>query len=174
MQMPFGYYRALMTALSSRIPAALAAVFGIGLIAAEPLHAVTVEELAAKEPLTILTIAKGSPVDIGEGNQTNNLKDGGKVLNLSKRGLTSLAGISKLMVTEGDKSAPLKDLQGVQLFLNGNELEDLPEELATMDGITFLYVYDNKLRAIPPLVARMKGLLGMYFTGNKITEIPAF
>ncbi len=138
------------------------------------LLAVTLEALAAKEPLPVRTVAKGEAVDLGEGNQTNNLKEGGKVLMLSGQGLVSLSGIAALTVMDDGKAVPIKQLQGLQVFLNDNELEDLPEEMAGLDNVTFLYVYQNRMRAIPPVVGRMKGLLGMYFTSNKLTEIPAF
>lgn len=138
------------------------------------LQAVTLEALTAQGPLSIRTVTKGEAVDLGEGNQTNNLKEGGKVLLLSGRGLTSLQGISTLSVMDGGKPTPIKELAGLQVFLNDNELEGLPDEMAALDNLTFIYVYNNRLRAIPPVVGRMKGLLGMYFTGNEITEIPAF
>lgn len=138
------------------------------------LHAITLEELAAKAPLTVRTVIKGEAVDLGEGNQTNNLKEGGKVLLLSGQRLTSLAGISLLKVMDGSKPVLVNALEGLQVFLNDNALEDLPEEMAALDNITFIYVFQNRLQAIPPVVARMKGLQGMYFTGNRITEIPAF
>jgi len=134
------------------------------------LQAITLEALAAKGPLTVRTVKKGETLDLGEGNQTNNLKDGGALLMLSGQGLTSLAGISGLTVINDGKRVPIKELAELQLFLNDNELEDLPEEMAGL----FLYVYKNRLRSIPPVVGRMKGLLGMYFTSNKLTEIPAF
>ena len=139
-----------------------------------PLQAVTLEELAAKQPLIVRTVSKGEAVDLGEGNQTNNLKEGAKVLVLSNQGLTSLAGIAGLNVMDQGRATPIKELAGLQLFLNDNALKDLPAEMEALDNITFIYLFKNQLRTIPPVVGRMKGLLGMYFTGNHLTEIPAF
>lgn len=154
--------------------ASLKHLFILALLVSRPLHAITLEELAAKDPLAVLTVAKGQAVDLGEGNQTNNLKEGGHVLILSGKGLTSLAGISSLKVLDAGKPVPLASLEGLQVFINDNKLEDLPEEMAALDNVTFLYAYKNRMKAIPPVVGRMKGLLGMYFTENRLTEIPAF
>ncbi len=135
---------------------------------------VTLEAYASREPLVVQTVRKGEAVDLGKDNQTNNLKDGGKVLMLSGRGLTSLDGISGLTVIDEGRPTSIKEVAGLQLFLNGNVLETLPDEMAGLDGVTFIYLFNNQFHDIPPVVGRMKGLQGMYFTNNMLTEIPAF
>ncbi len=129
---------------------------------------------AVEHPLTVRTVHKGETVDLGKGNQTNNIKDGGKALILSGCHLASLDGIASLMVTDEGKSVAVRDIPGLQLFLNDNQLDALPEEMAGLDGVTFIYLFNNRFNAIPPVLGRMKGLQGMYFTGNQLTEIPAF
>jgi Leucine-rich repeat (LRR) protein len=134
--------------------------------------AVTLEDYAKGQPLTVYTVKSGSKVPCGPGDQTNNFKEFDKVLLLSGKGLTGLDGISKLRVTVDGQVTALADVKRLQLFLNSNELRSLPAEFFTMQNVAFLYLYDNRLDAIPPEIARMKGLQGIYVTGNNISRIP--
>lgn len=135
-------------------------------------HALTLMEYAKQHTITIQTVHPGEGVDLGKENQVNNLKEGGKVLVLSGKNLTSIEGISTLTVVDNGKPVPLTSVPGLQLFLNNNEIEVVPEEFAALDNVTFVYLNSNKVRVIPAAVTRMKSLQGMYFTENQLTEIP--
>jgi Leucine-rich repeat (LRR) protein len=137
-------------------------------------QAVSLEESARQCPLVVRTIPDARDVDLGEGNQTNNLKPGDKVLLLSSRNLTSLDGISRLTVVDEGRPTPIARVPRLQVFLNDNEISAVPAEIAALQNVTFLYLNQNRIAEIPPAIAEMKGLLGMYFTGNAITEIPAW
>jgi Leucine-rich repeat (LRR) protein len=150
----------------------LAPIFGM-LMAVAPAHAITLIEHAAQHPLVIQTVRPGEAVDLGKENQVNNLKEGGKVLVLSSQGLTSLAGISTLTVMDEGKSVPLTSVPDLHLFLNHNEIAEVPAEFAALGNVVFIYLNSNKIRAIPTAVTQMKSLKGMYFTENQLTEIPA-
>ena len=144
-----------------------------GGLTVRPSPAVTLTKLARTQPLTIRAIAPGESPDLGEGNQTNNLKEGGNVLMLSGKDLTSLTGISHLSVLYRGRPTPIAEVASLQLFLNRNALSALPDEMAELDNITFLYAFYNQFEALPPAVTRMKGLQGLYLTGNHIRELPA-
>ena len=135
-------------------------------------RAVSLQEYARQHPLIVRAISDVRDVDLGEGNQTNNLKPGDKVLLLSGTGLTSLDGLSKLTVIDDGRPTAIAQVPRLQLFLNDNEISAVPAEIAALQNVTFLYLNQNHLAAIPPAIAEMKGLLGMYFTGNAIAEIP--
>src|SRR5437763_1210683 len=91
-------------------------------------RATTLADYARHNPLTVQTIQRGSPVDLGPGNQVNNLQNGGKVLVLSSKGLTSLDGISGLTVLDDGRPTPITQVDQLQLFLNDNEISTLPDE----------------------------------------------
>ncbi len=102
----------------------------------------------------------------GSSDATNNLNEGDKVLMLSRVGLTSLEGISKLRVQDQRQEKTLDQMERLHLYLNENAIHTLPAELYTMRKVMSLYLDFNKLGAIPPRVATMKEMTGMYFTGN--------
>lgn len=137
-------------------------------------EAITLAEYAKQHPLVVQTVKHGEEISLGKENQTNNLKEGGKVLVLSKLGLTSLEGISKLSVTDEGKPVALTAVPQLHLFLNNNEIEALPDEFADLDNVVFIYLNTNRIRVIPRAVTDMKALLGMYFTENALTEIPDY
>lgn len=137
-----------------------------------PAPGVTIVEYAKQNPLLIQTVRPSEGVNLGKDNQVNNLKKGAKVLVLSHKGLTSVEGISTLKVMDEGKEVPLASVPELQLFMNNNEIERVPEEFAGLDNVTFIYLNSNKVRVIPAAVTKMKSLLGMYFTENRLTEIP--
>jgi Leucine-rich repeat (LRR) protein len=136
--------------------------------------AITLAEYAKQQPLVIQTVKRGEDISLGKENQTNNLKEGGKVLVLSKRGLTSLEGISRLTVVDEGKSVAITTVPQLQLFLNNNKIETVPDEVAELDNVTFIYLNTNRIKTIPRAVVEMKALQGMYFTENALTEIPSY
>jgi len=144
------------------------------LLARSTASAVTLADFARQHPLVIQTVRTGEAVSLGKENQTNNLKNGGKVLVLSSQGLTSLDGISRLTVVDAGQSVPISKVPNLQLFLNNNRIAVVPEELAELGNVTFIYFNVNRIRTIPPAVTRMKSLQGMYFTSNALTEIPPY
>lgn len=152
----------------------LFAITALTLGFAVSVRAITLADLAKRGPLVIRTVKPGEEVNLGRENQVNNLKEGAKVLVLSSRRLTSLAGISTLTVTDDGKQVPITEVQGLQLFLNDNDLEVVPEEFAALGNVTFIYLNTNRIKAIPEAVTKMKSLQGMYFTENALTEVPAF
>ena len=83
--------------------------FGVAL--AGPVCGITLEEYAQRQPLAVQTVRAGEAVDLGKGNQTNNLKEGGKVLLLSGKGLTSLNGISHLRVLDEGHEVTLPEVE---------------------------------------------------------------
>ena len=137
-------------------------------------YGITLEEYASRQPLVIQSVQRGEAVDLGKGNQTNNLKEGGKVLLLSGRGLSSLEGISRLKVMEEGRQVALQDVPDLQIFLNDNVLTEVPQEIGALSKVTFLYCIKNPIREIPTALANMQALQGIYFTDNDIAEIPPF
>lgn len=138
--------------------------FAAALFSAAAAMGATLAEYGTSHLLELRTVARGVPVDLGDGNQTNNLKEGGKVLVLSGAGLTSLEGISRLPALAGATDA--------QLFLNRNALAALPDEFAALRGVTFVYLNYNRFTEFPKVLTRMRGLQGIYLTGNRIAELP--
>lgn len=151
-----------------------ASMLAVALMAGVPLSAVTLAELTKLRAPVIRTVKPGEEVNLGRENQVNNLKEGGKVLVLSSRGLTSLDGLSKLTVIDEGKSVPITSVPNLQLFLNDNAIEVVPAEFAELTNVTFIYLNTNRIAAIPEAVTKMKSLQGMYFTENALTEIPAY
>jgi Leucine-rich repeat (LRR) protein len=139
----------------------------------KPLSAVTLEEYARQQALPLFTATKGAimPNSI---DQTNNLKEGDKALLLSGKGLTDLAGISRLRVLDDGKPVPITSVRRLHLFLNRNRIAALPGEMAALDNVVFLYCEHNRLSTLPRALLDMKSLEGMYFTANRFTEIPVF
>jgi Leucine-rich repeat (LRR) protein len=136
-------------------------------------RAVSLSEYAEHHPLVVQRIVSGEEVSLGKENQTNNLKKGANILVLSSLGLTSLEGISRLTVLDAGKPTPLAEVADLQLFLNNNQIETVPDEFASLGKVTFIYFNVNRIRTIPRAVTKMKSLEGMYFTSNALTEIPA-
>ncbi len=143
------------------------------LVAGASAHAIPLREYAKSHPLVIQTVRPNEVLSIGEENQVNNLKEGGKILVLSGRELTALDGIATLTVVDNGQATPITQVPQLQLFLNNNRIEVVPDEFAALGNVTFIYLNSNRIRAIPPAVAQMKSLQGMYFTSNRLTEIPA-
>ena len=145
----------------------------LGMLAASvPARAITLSEYAQQNPLVIQTVRSGEKIDLGKDNQVNNLKEGAKVLVLSGKHLSSVDGISALTVMDEGKPVLLTSVPELQLFLNNNDIEVVPEEFSLLGKVEFIYLNSNKIRAIPVAVTKMKSLQGMYFTKNRLTEIP--
>jgi Leucine-rich repeat (LRR) protein len=137
------------------------------------LPAITLEGHARQQPIALFTATKGAVMP-NFIDQTNNLKEGDKALLLSASGLTDLKGISRLRVIDGGKPLPITSVQRLHLFVNHNELAELPEELAALDNVVFLYCEHNRLSTLPRALLDMESLAGMYFTANRFTGIPEF
>jgi hypothetical protein len=129
-------------------------------------------EYARDHSIPVYTVTKGAVFPLEHGDQTNNLAEGDKVILLSDKGLVSLEGISGLRVKDGGHETTVAEVPKLQLFLNSNQLHELPAEFFSLQNVTFIYLNKNRFDAIPADVARMHGLLGMYFTGNRISAIP--
>lgn len=143
------------------------------LLAVSSAHAVTLVDYAKAHPLTTWIVQRGATMP-NTTDQTNTLKEGDRVLLLSDKDLDDLTGISALTVEDEGKPVPITQLRNTHLFLNHNRLTSLPDELARLKGVRFIYLESNRLDTLPPALARMPALEGMYFTGNRFTEIPSF
>ncbi len=133
----------------------------------------TLRQLASRGPLQLFTCFRGAVMP-NSTDQTNNLAEGDKCLLLSSSNLTDLDGISKLQVRDGEQTLPLALVPRLHLFCNHNQITALPEELADLDQVVFLYFESNRLATLPRALLDMDSLEGMYFTSNRFTEIPDF
>jgi len=142
------------------------------LLAATQAAGVTLEDYARGKLLPIYTVGVDAKIPLQARDQSNNFKDGDKLLLLSRLGLTTLDGISQLRVMDQGREKLLPEIDNLQLYLNDNQIRALPAEFFRLQKIKFLYLYYNQFDAIPPGLATMKGLLGIYFTGNNLSAIP--
>jgi Leucine-rich repeat (LRR) protein len=147
--------------------------FWIVLAACPTLRSVPLADYARRNPLVLFTATRGAVMP-NSMDQTNNLQEGDKALLLSGKGLTDLSGISGLRVNDNGRAVPIASIRRLHLFLNHNQISDLPEELAALDNVVFLYCEHNQLSRLPRALLDMEGLEGMYFTANRFTEIPDF
>jgi hypothetical protein len=69
---------------------------------------------------------------------------------------------------------PIGSVRRLHLFLNRNEIARLPEQIADLDNIVFLYCEYNRMESLPRALAGMDSLEGMYFTANRFIAIPDF
>jgi hypothetical protein len=120
----------------------------------------------------VYTVGVDKDIPLCGHDQSNNFKDGHKLLVLSRLGLTDLDGLSRLRVMDQGREKALAEVEDLELYLNDNALHELPAELFRMQKVIFVYLSYNLLDAIPPGISGMKGLEGMYFTGNNISAIP--
>jgi Leucine-rich repeat (LRR) protein len=135
--------------------------------------AVSLAELAKQGPPKLFLATKGAVMP-NTTDQTNNLKEGDRALLLSSKQLTDLTGLSTLMVEDGGKTVPIASVKNLHVFLNHNQITAVPDEIAALDNVKFLYFEHNQLASLPHALAEMDALEGMYFTGNRFTETPAF
>lgn len=145
----------------------------LALVLATPVSAVSLREHAAQHPLKLFTCTRGAVMP-NSTDQTNNLKEGDKCLLLSSSGLTDLDGICRMTVNDEGTQRPLADVPNLHLFCNHNQITKLPDELANLDNVIFLYFEHNRLHDLPRALMDMERLEGMYYTDNRFTEIPAF
>jgi hypothetical protein len=120
----------------------------------------------------VYTVGVDRDIPLAGSDNTNNMAEGDKVVHLSRLGLTDIAGIGRLRVSDGGQVKTLDQLDKLHLYLNENAIRVLPAELFTLRKLIFLYVYFNRLDEIPAAVGRLPSLLGLYVTGNHISSIP--
>ena len=82
-------------------------------------------------------------------------------LNLSRLGLT---GLPPELWESG--------LEIRVLYLNDNNLSQLPSELASMSSLITLVLTNNQLQDIPLEITQMSNLRGLYLGGNQLQSIP--
>ncbi len=145
--------------------------FAAFVVLTAPVFAVTLEQYARQQPLPLFVAAKGTVMP-NHVDQTNNLQEGDKALLLSEKGLSDLVGISRLQVIDEGKPIPITSVRRLHLFVNRNEISELPDEIAALDNVVFLYCEYNRMSTLPRALLDMDGLEGMYFTANRFTEIP--
>jgi len=154
-----------------RLPLLILCVLQFLLVASA--RAVTLAEYAAQHPLKLFVATKDAVMP-NTTDQTNNLKDGDRALLLSSLGLTDISTISRLMVEDNGQSVPITSVKNLHVFLNRNAITAIPEEIAALKNVIFLYFEYNPLSTLPRALTQMDSLSGMYFTGNQFTEIPPF
>jgi Leucine-rich repeat (LRR) protein len=130
-------------------------------------------DYAKSHPLKLFVATKGAEMP-NTTDQTNNLKEGDRALLLSEKDITDLAGISRLTVEDSGKQVPITSVNRLHVFLNRNQISSLPDEMAELKNVIFLYFEHNKLSALPRALMEMDSLEGMYYTANKFAEIPPF
>jgi Leucine-rich repeat (LRR) protein len=131
------------------------------------------QDYARNHPMKLFVATRGAEMP-NSTDQTNNLKEGDRVLLLSEKGITDLAGISRLIVEDSGKEVPVTSVNRLHVFLNRNAISTLPDEMAKLKNVIFLYFEHNKLSVLPRALMDMDSLEGMYFTANRFTEIPPF
>ncbi|MCB1124279.1 MAG: leucine-rich repeat domain-containing protein, partial [Verrucomicrobiae bacterium] len=136
-------------------------------------EAVTLVDYVAKHPIKLFIATKGSVMP-NETDQSNNLQEGDRALLLSDKGLTDIRGISRLMVEDDGKVVPVTSVANLHVFLNVNQIDTMPAEIAKLENMVFLYCEFNRMSALPKVMGKMKNLVGMYFTSNEFKEIPPF
>ena len=138
-------------------------------------HGIALMDYARKHPLKIYTVTvsqKKEGIPIAETDQTNNFAIGNKILPLSDKGLKDIRGISKLIVEYNGQETPITEVPDLQIFLNRNEISEIPKELSQLDNVIFIYLNENRFKEVAPYIAGMESLLGMYFSGNDISTVP--
>ena len=109
-----------------------------------------------------------------------------KVLDLSKKGITSLDGLERvarkyphLERLELSDNAISEVPSTIKLFTNlrslrlrNNQLSTLPEELAHLTQLRVLRLSGNKFRIIPPAITALHGLRSLTLNNNKIIAMP--
>lgn len=136
-------------------------------------QAATLAELTQAGPPKLFRATKGAVMP-NTIDQTNNLQEGDKALLLSGMGLTDLTGLSTLIVEDDGQRVPIASVRNLHVFLNRNQIRTVPDEIAALDNVKFLYFEHNRIASLPRGLADMDALEGMYFTDNRFTEIPAF
>lgn len=58
------------------------------------------------------------------------------------------------------------------LWLNNNEIQTLPTEIAVIRRITYFYIDDNRLTDFPKEMSQMDRLLVLHAAGNNFRELP--
>lgn len=142
-------------------------------LAASPSHAITLQAYAHAHPIKLFVATKGVEMP-NTHDQTNNLAEGDRALLLSNKELDDLTGISTLTVEDPGKQVPISSVKNLHVFLNVNRITAIPEEIAALDNVKFLYFEHNKLSALPRALMDMDSLEGMYFTDNNFDAIPPF
>lgn len=134
---------------------------------------IPLKKYAQQHPVVVYAAVKNAVIPLTPSDQLNNLlEEGHNVLPLSHKQLSDLDGISELKVMFGGNRVMLRDVPDLQIFLNNNKLKNLPEEIAKLENVSFLYLKSNRFTEIPEFIGRMKNLKGIYFTHNKISLLP--
>ena len=53
------------------------------------------------------------------------------------------------------------------LYLNGNQIEEIPFEISLLNNLEILYLSWNKLKIIPSFIGDMKSIKRLFLIGNK-------
>jgi PelA/Pel-15E family pectate lyase len=137
---------------------------------------ISILEYTKTHPLQVYRVEKKQErgeIPLNESDQINNFHIGNNVLTLSGKHINDVSNIDQIEVLYEGKSVLLKDIPELHLFLNNNEIEDLPLEFGNLDNVIFLYLNSNRFRQVPRCLPQMEKLLGIYFSQNKITKLPS-
>ncbi|MEZ0254989.1 MAG: leucine-rich repeat domain-containing protein [Chthoniobacter sp.] len=148
-------------------------LYALLFFSAGSLRAVTLTEYVQQHPPKLFVASKGTVMP-NTTDQTNNLKEGDRALLLSSAEITDLTGISHVMVEDAGKTVSITSVPHLHVFLNRNQITSIPDEIAALKNVDFLYFEYNQLSTLPRALTQMDSLIGMYFTGNRFTEIPPF
>ena len=68
----------------------------------------------------------------------------------------------------GDLGPALK-----RLGLDGNQISELPTEIGTLTGLTYLELSNNAITSLPTEIGALTGLRALYLDNNELTGVPA-
>ena len=59
-----------------------------------------------------------------------------------------------------------------ELYLGGQGLTSVPQDVFQKQDLEFLYLSDNDLTSLPPEIGKLKNLTELYLSGNDLTSLP--
>jgi outer membrane biosynthesis protein TonB len=108
---------------------------------------------------------------------------GGRVLDLSDRGLTAISlkeiPQDKLGIVDLSHN-PITDLppeisqfpQLFALYVTGTQLKQVPPEIGRLNNMGHLFLCNNQLTELPPEIGQLSNLENLNLSGNQITTLP--
>lgn len=150
------------------------AFFVLGLITTCSLCARSLQDYADNNTIKVIKYTEANVEKYDEGDlSTGAMGLADYMIDLSSIDLTDLNGISKLRVkdTDGTKT-DITDIDKLLLYLEDNQLVELPVEIRDMKNVTVIFVKKNDLTELPEELTSLKNLKAIYADDNKIDEFP--
>lgn len=134
----------------------------------------TLQEYADKNTIKIFKYTESNVEKYDEGDLSigaMGLAD--FMIDLSEKDLTDLKGISQLRVkdTKG-KMKGIQEIDRLLLYLERNELTQLPAEIGDMANVTVIFAKENRLSELPDEITLLKDLKAIYLDKNVIETFP--